>query len=216
MADLEQERQRMLDAHLRARRIHDARVLAAFGSVRRDDFVGAELREMAYDDVPLPIGDGQTISQPYIVAFTVQELALRETDRVLDVGTGSGYAAAIMSRVAASVRSVERIGWLAESARERLARLGFDNIEVKEGDGSIGWPESAPFDAIAVGAGGPRVPEALKNQLALGGRLVMPVGDDEVKQTLRRITRLSETRFVDEALADVRFVPLIGAQAWSA
>lgn len=214
MADLAQDRLRMLEVHLEKRGIRDRKVLEAFASVDRTSFVSEALRDSAYEDSPLPIGDDQTISQPYIVALTVEGMGLRGGERVLDVGTGSGFAAAILSRIAGWVCSIERIGWLAKEARERLARLGFENVEVMHGDGSMGWPERAPFDAIAVGAGGPRVPEALMDQLAVGGRLVIPVGADETKQTLRRVTRHSATRFVEEVLADVKFVRLIGEQAW--
>jgi protein-L-isoaspartate(D-aspartate) O-methyltransferase len=206
----------MVDAQLARRGITDARVLDAFRRVRREDFVPDDLVEFAYEDTPLPIGDGQTISQPYIVALTIHELGLRGGDRVLEVGTGSGYAAAILSCVAREVYTIERLPALAESATTKLARLGFSNVHVTCADGSLGWPEHAPFDAIAVAAGGPKAPPALLAQLAIGGRLVMPIGDDESSQTLTRITRDSETEFRHASLGDVRFVPLIGEQAWSA
>ncbi len=180
----------------------------------RDAFLPAELAEFAYEDTPLPIGEGQTISRPYIVGLTVQALCLRGGERVLEVGAGSGYAAAILSHIAKEVYTIERVTLLADSAKERLLRLGFANIEVTCGDGSLGWPEHAPYDAIAVAAGGPKSPPALLSQLALGGRLVIPIGPDDSSQVLMCITRVSDTEYREEPLTDVRFVPLIGEQAW--
>jgi protein-L-isoaspartate(D-aspartate) O-methyltransferase len=208
------ERERMVEVDLAHQGISDPKVLEAFRSIAREDFVPSELAEFAYEDAPLPIGEGQTISQPYIVAVTAQALSLRGGERVLEVGTGSGYAAAVLSRIARDVYSVERIAALADSARERLERLGYDHVRVHCGDGSLGWPEHAPYDAIAVAAGGPKVPDALREQLAIGGRLVIPVGRDEVSQELLRVTRVSETEYREESIADVRFVPLIGEQGW--
>lgn len=207
------ERTRMVRQQLASRGISDPRVLDVFSRVPREEFVTPELADSAYTDQPLPIGDGQTISQPYIVALTTEALALRGDERVLDIGTGSGYAAAILSRLAREVFTIERIESLAESARARLARLGYSNVHVMCGDGTLGWPEHAPFDAIAVAASGPVIPNALLAQLAQGGRLVMPVGF-EYGQTLVRVTRLGEM-FRREAIADVQFVPLIGAQGWT-
>jgi len=204
----------MVDAHLARRGIEDPRILSAFREVPREAFVAGDLAEFAYDDAPLPIGEGQTISQPYVVALTAHELRLRGGERVLEVGTGSGYAAAILGCLARDVSTIERVPSLAAAAEERLARLGFTNVEVRCGDGSLGWPERAPFDAIAVAAGGPKAPPALLSQLAIGGRLVIPIGADESSQVLTRITRESETTFREEPLTDVRFVPLIGEQAW--
>jgi protein-L-isoaspartate(D-aspartate) O-methyltransferase len=214
MRDMTLLREDMVRLHLAARGISDPRVLDSFRAVPRESFVPERLTEFAYEDAPLPIGQGQTISQPYIVAVTVQALALKGDERVLEVGTGSGYAAAVLARAARHVYTIERVRELAESAKERLARLGFANVEVTCGDGSLGWPEHAPYDAIAVAAGGPRAPAALLSQLAIGGRLVIPIGDDESSQVLTRITRQGETQFETEPLADVRFVPLIGEQAW--
>ncbi len=205
----------MLDSHLAGRGIREPQILEAFAEVPREAFVPDELADFAYDDAPLPIGRGQTISQPYIVAYTIQELRLRGDERVLEVGTGSGYAAAVLSRLAREVYTIERIDTLAEAARERLAGLGFATVHVTCGDGSLGWPEHAPYDAIAVAAGGPRAPSALLEQLAIGGRLVMPVGKQASSQALVRFTRKGEGQFEEERLADVRFVPLIGEQAWS-
>jgi protein-L-isoaspartate(D-aspartate) O-methyltransferase len=196
------------------RGIRDRRVLDALASVPRHDFVSAELAPFAYDDAPLPIGNGQTISQPYIVALTVEALRLTERDRVLDIGTGSGYAAAVLSQVAREVFSVERVETLCRAAVERLARLGYDNVHVRQGDGTLGWPEHAPFDAIAVAAVGPRPPPALLEQLAVGGRLVMPVGPDG-SQTLMRLTRRANGTYREEPLVGVRFVPLIGEQGFA-
>ncbi len=210
---LSMNRDRMVQLQLAGRGIADPRLLEAFRSVPREDFVPAELTEFAFHDTPLPIGDGQTISQPYIVAMTLAALGLRGGERVLEVGTGSGYAAAVLSRLAKEVYSVERLASLADSAWERLARLGYDNVQVLCGDGTLGWAEHAPYDAIAVAAGGPEVPRALLNQLAPGGRLVIPVGPDESSQVLMRVTR-HDAGFHSEPLTEVRFVPLIGEQGW--
>ena len=183
-------------------------------SVPREDFLPAEMREFAYEDTPLPIEADQTISQPYIVAFMVEALALEGGERVLEIGAGSGYAAAVLSRIAGEVYTVERIGQLAEKAAARLADLGYGNVHVLHGDGTKGWPEHMPYDAIVVAAGGPKVPDALKLQLKIGGRLVIPVGKDRTVQELVRITRVSEQDFKREDLADVRFVPLVGEEGW--
>jgi protein-L-isoaspartate(D-aspartate) O-methyltransferase len=207
------ERERMVDLQLAARGITNPRVLDAFRTIPREAFVPEELAEFAYEDAPLPIAGGQTISQPYIVAVTVDALDLRGGERVLEIGTGSGYAAAVLSRVAGEVYTVERLAPLAETARERLAKLGYENVHVLCGDGTLGWAEHAPYDAIAVAAGGPEVPTALLDQLAPGGRLVVPVGPDETSQDLVRVTRRGK-RFERESLGSVRFVPLIGAQGW--
>lgn len=215
MSQLSEKRALMLRAHLASRGIVDEAVLNAFRAVPREAFVPVSLRELAYDDKPLPIGDGQTISQPYIVALTVAALAVQPGDRVLEIGTGSGYAAAILAKVAKQVFTVERIVSLARTAEQRLRDAGFDNVHVLAADGSLGWPEHAPYDGIAVAAGGPRVPEALKQQLKIGGRLVMPVGKDEQTQMLVRVTRTSESAFHEEPLTAVRFVPLIGEQGWA-
>lgn len=208
------DRTRMVDMQLAGRGITDARVLQAFRSVPREDFLPQELVEFAYEDTPLPIGGGQTISQPYIVAVTIEALGLQGSERVLEIGTGSGYAAAVLGRLAKEVFTIERIEVLAKEARQRLARLGYQNVHVLCGDGTLGWPEHAPYDAIAVAAGGPAVPKALLDQLAPGGRLVMPVGPDKTSQVLVRVMREDQTRFHAEPLAGVRFVPLIGEHGW--
>ena len=209
----ESRRQRMVSDQLRRRDIVDPHVLAAFGSVERERFVPGELGLHAYDDAPLPIGSGQTISQPYVVAMTVQALLLRGHERVLEIGTGSGYAAAILGSLVREVETVERIEELAIAAAERLARLGFANVHVHHGDGSLGWPAGAPYEAIAVAAGAPKPPRSLLDQLAIGGRMVLPHGDVDHQQ-LVRITRRDADRFDQEELGDVRFVPLLGAEGW--
>ncbi len=209
----EARRQRMVSDHLRRRDIVDPRVLAAFASVPRDRFVPESVLEHAYDDVPLPIGNGQTISQPYVVAITAQALALTGRERVLEIGTGSGYAAAVLGLLAHEVHTVERIDELAHSAAIRLAELGILNVFVRHGDGTLGWPADAPYEAIAVAAGAPRPPPALLEQLTVGGRLVLPTGTAE-QQRLVRITRRDHHQYSEEDLGDVRFVPLIGEQGW--
>ena len=161
-----------------------------------------------------PIGSGQTISQPYIVALMTEALQLSPGDRILEIGTGSGYAAAVLSRIAESVFSIERIQALAKDAADRLKLLGYRNVHVACGDGTRGWPEHAPFDAIVVTAGGPHVPQSLLDQLKVGGRLVMPVGNQAHEQQLIRVTRLSPDRFDEEELGQVVFVPLIGKEGW--
>jgi protein-L-isoaspartate(D-aspartate) O-methyltransferase len=211
----EDARDQMVERQLDARGIKDAKVLKAFRAVPREAFVPPGMEEFAYRDSPLPIGEEQTISQPYIVALTVQALRLEGHERVLEIGTGSGYAAAILSRVAREVYTVERLEGLAAEARERLERLGYANVHILRGDGTLGWREHAPYDAIAVAAGGPEVPKALREQLAIGGRLVIPVGADESSQTLVRVTRVGPDDFREEPLGQVRFVPLIGAQGWA-
>jgi len=209
----ESRRQRMVSEQLVRRDIIDPHVLAAFGVVAREQFVPGELGPQAYDDAPLPIGSGQTISQPYVVAVTVQALGLRGHERVLEIGTGSGYAAAILGTLAREVETVERIPELASAAAERLARLGFSNVHVHEGDGTLGWAPGAPYEAIAVAAGAPRPPRALLDQLAIGGRLVVPHGDVE-HQRLVRLTKRAPDRLDEEDLGEVRFVPLLGAEGW--
>jgi len=209
----ESRRQRMVSDQLRRRDIIDPHVLAAFGSVERERFVPRELGANAYDDAPLPIGSGQTISQPYVVAMMVQSLQLRGHERVLEIGTGSGYAAAILGSLVREVETIERIDELANAAAERLALLGFTNVHVHCADGTLGWPVGAPYEAIAVAAGAPRPPQSLLDQLTLGGRLVVPHGAPE-HQRLVRITRREPNRFDEEDLGEVRFVPLLGAQGW--
>lgn len=203
----------MVDRQINARGIADPLVLAAMSSVPREEFLPPELGEFAYSDRPLPIEEGQTISQPFIVALMAAEAKLQPGDTVLEIGTGSGYAAAVFAAISASVFTIERHPELADTARERLARLGYHNVEVRCGDGTVGWPERAPFNTIIVAAGGPDVPRALLDQLAIGGRLVMPVGTSHA-QDLVRVTRRSATEYHREDLGAVRFVPLIGEQGW--
>ena len=213
MTTSESRRQRMVTEHLRRRDITDPDVLAAFASVPRERFVPERLIDQAYEDVPLPIGNGQTISQPYVVAITAQALALRGHERVLEIGTGSGYAAAVLGRLVREVYTIERIEELARTAAERLAELGIINVHVHHGDGTLGWPAGAPYEAIAVSAGAPRPPPALLEQLGIGGRLVLPTGTTD-HQRLVRITRHDHHQYVEEDLGDVRFVPLLGEQGW--
>ncbi|MDR0184301.1 protein-L-isoaspartate(D-aspartate) O-methyltransferase [Lysobacter arvi] len=215
MAAYDAARMRMVRHHLAARGLHDARVLAAMAQVPRERFVAPGMAEFAYEDSPLPIGEGQTISQPYIVALMLEAARIRPADLVLEVGTGSGYAAALMSRLARHVHTVERHASLAEEARARFVQLEYDNIDVHIGDGSRGWPDAAPFDAILVAAGAPAPPEALRSQLAIGGRLVIPVGDEGHVQELLKIRRTGEDTFEQESLGAVTFVPLIGEQGWA-
>ena len=205
----------MVEKAIFARGVRSELVLNAMRSVPREDFLPKQLREFAYEDAPLPIEEGQTISQPYIVAFMTEALALHGGERVLEIGAGSGYAAAVLSKIAGNVYTVERIGQLAEKAASTLADLDYHNVHVLHGDGTKGWPEHAPYDGIIVAAGGPSVPESLKEQLKIGGRLIIPVGRDPKVQELVRITRISENEYAREDLADVRFVPLIGQEGWA-
>lgn len=205
----------MVERQLRRRGIRDERLLEAFAAIPRERFVDQRLDHLAYFDQPLEIGFGQTISQPYIVALMIEAVAVRPSDRVLEVGAGSGYAAAILSRLARSVVAIERVPELAAQARERLARLGFDNVEIVEGDGTLGWPDGAPYDAILAAASGREVPPSLVEQLAPGGRLVMPMGAPRSVQTLLLVTRHEDGTLESRDLGRVRFVPLIGEQGWS-
>jgi protein-L-isoaspartate(D-aspartate) O-methyltransferase len=201
-------RQRMVAEQIAARGVRDPKTLAALGKVPRHLFVLPAAVGEAYFDHPLHIGHGQTISQPYIVAFMTEALGLRGGETVLEVGTGSGYQAAVLAEIAARVYSVEIVTALADEARERLRRLGYGNIEARAGDGYAGWSEVAPFDAIMVTAAAPRIPEPLKQQLRDGGRLVIPVGDES--QELVVVTRRG-TSFDERRILPVRFVPMTGA-----
>ena len=207
-------RKEMVERDIAARGVRDELVLDAMRNVPRELFLPKDLREFAYEDTPLPIAGEQTISQPYIVAFMAEALMLKGGEKVLEIGAGSGYAAAVLSEIAANVYTVERLGPLAEKAAATLAELGYDNVHVLHGDGTRGWPAHAPYDAIVVAAGGPQVPELLKEQLKIGGRLVIPVGADQRSQELVRVTRISADEYRSEDIADVRFVPLIGEQGW--
>jgi protein-L-isoaspartate(D-aspartate) O-methyltransferase len=203
----------MVDRDLRRRGIDDQRVLTAMAEVRRELFVPEPIARRAYDDNALPIGAGQTISQPFIVAAMAQAADIGPGARVLEVGTGSGYGAAILRHTGASVVTVERLAELADAARARLIEAGFDDVEVVTGDGSLGWPERAPYDAIVVTAAGPVVPDTLVEQLADGGRLVMPIGPQHGPQRLVAIERHGDDR-VQRDLGGVAFVPLVGDEGW--
>jgi len=207
-------RQVMVETQLKRRGITDPRVLAAMSKIPRHHFVPRHLRDQAYGDYPLPIGEDQTISQPYIVALMTQALELTENDKVLELGAGSGYQAAILAELAAQVFTVERIASLAQAAQQALTALGYTNVHVQVADGTLGWPEEAPFDAILVTAGSPQVPPPLVEQLAVGGRLLIPVGDS-YSQTLTRVRRTSEG-LKHEYLGGCRFVKLIGKHGWQA
>lgn len=207
------QRERMVATQLRGRGIRSAAVLAAMASVPREAFVERGYEDAAYDDTALPIAAGQTLSQPYIVALMAEAAEIGPGDKVLEVGAGSGYAAAVLGRLAAHVTAIERHAALAAGARRRLAALGVGNVDVVVGDGTLGWPAGGRFDAILVAASGPEVPPALKAQLADGGRLVMPVGEPR-HQRLVKLRRHGEAGFEQEVIADVAFVPLVGAQGW--
>ncbi|MGR3907937.1 protein-L-isoaspartate(D-aspartate) O-methyltransferase [Burkholderia sp. SR8] len=216
MDPFEDARQQMVERQIASRGVRDARVLDAMRTVPRHLFVPADLAEFAYSDTPLPLADGQSISQPIIVAQMLDAARLSPNDRVLDVGTGSGYAAAVAARLAAHVDSIERRASLATTARRTLAENGYRNVDVHHADGTLGWPAHAPFDAIIAAAGGPAVPPAWREQLAIGGRIVMPIGAQRDRQRLVRITRTGPAQFEQEDLGGVRFVPLIGDAGWSA
>lgn len=214
MSDFDNRRRDMVQRQIAGRGVRDRRVLDALLTVPREVFVPERLHEFAYDDTALPIEEEQTISQPYIVALMAEALEIGPDDRVLEVGAGSGYAAAVLSRIAREVYAIERHERLAGLARERMRRLGYTNVHIVHGDGTLGWPEHAPYDAIAVAAGGPDVPPALQSQLAPGGRLVIPIGTDPRLQELVRVRRVGPDGFRRESLGAVRFVPLVGAQGW--
>lgn len=204
----------MVETQIAARGVHHPGVLEAMQGVPRDRFVPEHLVEQAYADCPLSIGEEQTISQPYIVAAMIEAAQPRPGDRALEIGTGSGYSAAVLSRIVSEVYTVECLAGLAEAATRRLAALGYTNVHVRTANGTLGWPEHAPYDVIIVTAGGPKVPPPLLGQLAVGGRLVMPVGTLRGGQRLVRVLRHSETEFDREELEGVAFVPLIGREGW--
>jgi protein-L-isoaspartate(D-aspartate) O-methyltransferase len=203
-------RAEMIERDLRGRGIKDARVLAAMDAVPRHLFVPEPLRAAAYEDRPLPIGAGQTISQPYIVALMSELLDLKGQERVLEIGTGSGYQAAVLARLAREVCSIEILPALSERAKEVLLQLGFTNVQLKVGDGFFGWRENAPFDVILLTASAPKLPEPLWQQLREGGRLIMPLGEERRAQRLMRFTKTGG-KPVAEDLTGVLFVPLTGA-----
>lgn len=208
------ERETMLRDHIAARGVQDKAVLTALGHVARENFLPTHLADLAYEDRPQPIGQGQTISQPYIVALMVEALRLKAGEKVLEVGTGSGYAAAILAEMGADVYTIERILELATLATKNLRDAGYEQVHVRQGDGSLGWVEESPFDAILVSAGGPSVPKSLREQLRIGGRLVMPVGPKETSQRLIQVMRSTETDYHHRDITGVRFVPLIGSEGW--
>jgi protein-L-isoaspartate(D-aspartate) O-methyltransferase len=214
MTDFVAEREAMVERQLERRGIREQKILDAFRAVPREAFVAAEHAHLAYGDHPLPIGAGQTISQPYIVALMIQAARIGPSDRVLEVGAGSGYAAALIGRIARSVIAIERQHELIEIARTRLWQLGYDNIEIVEGDGTKGWRAEAPYEAILAAASGTHVPQALIAQLAPGGRLVMPIGDPSGAQELIKVTKQDDGILKRENLGRVRFVPLIGEEGW--
>ena len=210
IVSLEKDREKLIE-HLR-HEIEDERVLNAMARVRRELFVPSSSHHLAYEDRPLPIGEGQTISQPFIVALMTQALELKGTEKVLEVGTGSGYQAAILAELAREVITVERLQKLADTAKRTLEKLGYTNVKVHPTTGTLGWPDEAPYEAIVVTAGAPRIPQELVDQLTMGGRLVIPVGSHWEQDLLQVIKQ--EDGFTAKNLTPCRFVPLIGEQAW--
>lgn len=215
MSDFARQREKMVERQVAARGVCDERVLEAMRAVPREEFVPAHLAEFAYEDGPLRIEADQTISQPYIVALMAEAAELGPGDKVLEIGAGSGYAAAVFAQVAGEVLAIERHRELAELAGQRMAALGYTNVDILEGDGTEGLPEEAPFNAIIASASGSHVPDPLLFQLKEGGRLVMPIGEPHQVQKLIKITRVAEDEFEQEELGPVRFVPLVGKHAWS-
>lgn len=212
-ARMERQSSRMVNEQIFMRGIRDPQILQAMRDVPREAFVPINLRDQAFEDRPLPIGFGQTISQPYTVAFMVNALRLKSTDRVLEIGTGCGYAAAVLSHIAAEVHTIERLSELADQAQQRLAELGYSRVTVHCGDGTLGLPQNAPYDAIIVAAGSDSLPQALAEQLAEGGRTLIPIGDTQDRQVMYRFTRQGGS-LVREDLGNFAFVPLIGECGW--
>lgn len=212
--DYEKLRREMVEEQIKRRGIEDERVLNAFREVPREEFVDEKYISSAYNDGALPIGAGQTISQPYIVALMIDSLNLKPDEKVLEIGTGSGYAAAVLSRIVEEVYTIETIETLAQKAIKRFARLEYDNIEVKIGDGTLGWAENAPYDGIVVSAAAPHVPDALIKQLSENGRIVIPVGEKGGVQRLKVIKKDKEGKTSEENLDYVRFVPLRGENGY--
>ncbi|MFW6235335.1 MAG: protein-L-isoaspartate(D-aspartate) O-methyltransferase [Desulfovibrionales bacterium] len=208
------ERKDMVEYQLKRRGISDPQVLHAMETVPRHLFVPENERHNAYADGPVPIGKGQTISQPYIVAYMTEALKLTRQEKVLEIGTGMGYQAAVLSRIAREVYTVERIPELLQKAESTFRRLGYDNIHTRSADGTMGLPSEAPFDAIIVTAGSPEIPEPLMSQLAIGGKMVIPVGAHRLSQDIMRVTRTSDAEYASESLLSVAFVPLIGDHGW--
>jgi protein-L-isoaspartate(D-aspartate) O-methyltransferase len=210
MTDFAAERERMIDRTIARRGLDDPALIAAFRAVPREAFISGDYAQHAYADAPLPIESGQTISQPYIVALTIDAAKIGPQDKVLEIGAGSGYAAAVIGQIAREVVAIERHHELVELARERVRRLGYDNVRIIEGDGTCGCPAEAPFDAIVAAASGSHVPAVLIDQLRPGGRIVMPIGDPHSVQSLVKLTQAADGSLIREDLAAVRFVPLIG------
>ena len=214
MRDFATLRERMVERQIAARGLDDPVLLEAFRAVPREQFVGSAYADDAYQDTPLPIESGQTISQPYIVALTIYAAGIKSGDKVLEVGAGSGYAAAVIGRIAAQVFAIERHAQLADLARERMQRLGYDNVTILEGDGTLGWPDEAPFDAIVAAASGSHVPQGWIEQLKPAGRIVMPIGDPHAAQSLVKVTKAEDGTLRMEDLGGVRFVPLVGQEGF--
>ncbi len=208
-----EQRQKMIETQLKSRGIENEKVLKAFLDVPRHKFVPDHLKEKAYEDRPLPIGEGQTISQPYIVAEMISALAPESKDKVLEVGCGSGYAAAILAQIVNKVYGLERIKAVAEQAKKNIAFLKYENIEIELGDGTKGWPEAAPYDGILVSAAAPDIPDSLLKQLKTGGYMCIPVGGKN-SQKLLQIKKIDENEIEKKNLGRVRFVPLIGEKGW--
>lgn len=215
LTDYSREREAMVEKQLRRRGITEPQILDAFRAVPREAFIGEIYAHLAYGDHPLPIEAGQTISQPYIVALMIQAAAIKPGDKVLEIGSGSGYAAAVISRIARRVIGIERQPELVRVALERLERLGCDNVAILEGDGTRGYAGEAPFDAILAAASGSHVPVPLVGQLSPNGRLIMPIGEPDSVQQLVKVTKQEDGILKEENLGSVRFVPLIGAEGWS-
>ena len=215
VSDFATLRERMVDRQIAARGLDDPALLAAFRAVPREDFISGDYADHAYQDSPLPIESEQTISQPYIVALTIHAAGIKAGDKVLEVGAGSGYAAAVIGQIAKDVIAIERHHELVELAQQRMRRLGYDNIRIVEGDGTLGWPEEAPFDAIVAAASGSHIPQCWIAQLKPGGRIVIPIGGPHEAQTLVKVTKQDDGSLKQEDLGGVRFVPLIGAEGFA-
>lgn len=214
MSDYAELRERMVDRQIAARGLDNPILLAAFRAVPREQFVASSYAGYAYQDSPLPIENGQTISQPYIVALTIDAAGIGKGDKVLEVGAGSGYAAAVIGQIADRVIAVERHSELVSLARQRMERLGYNNVHIVEGDGTLGWPDEAPYDSIVAAASGSHVPKSWIDQLKPGGRIVMPLGHPGSAQSLIKVTKREDGTLDREDLGGVRFVPLIGQEGF--
>lgn len=215
MTDFAALRERMIERHIEGRGLDNPALIAAFRAVPREAFVSGDYAEGAYADSPLPIESGQTISQPYIVALTIDAAEIGPGDKVLEIGAGSGYAAAVIGQIARQVIAVERHHELVRIADERMRRMGYDNVVIVEGDGTLGCPEEAPFDAIVAAASGSHVPQVLLDQLKPGGRIVMPLGDPGSIQRLIKVTKHEDRTLEQANLGAVRFVPLVGTHGFT-